>query len=140
MEAADDLSDTISQASLRSRRSIRSMRPAVLPAEGGGAPSPSTPTPTASGAPRAFAAPSASGRRASVRGVGELSVARVAGPGMGDDGVSDASRDVGGLELEGWDEKFVYKVGEVWVGEGVVSAWWLLCLCVCVCVFFLFAV
>ena len=42
----------------------------------------------------------------------DMPMARVAGPAGGEDIASDVSRDVAGLELdEGWDEKFVYKVG-----------------------------
>lgn len=112
MDVADDYSDTMSQTSLRSRRSLHSMRPPGTPGMGGGGlKAPSMPTP--GGVPRAMpaAAPPSVGRRGSVRGGEDMPMARVVGAGIGDDGMSDASRDVGGLELEGWDEKFVYKVG-----------------------------
>lgn len=116
MEAGDDFSDTMSQTSLRSRRSLHSMRPPGTPSMGGGGLKTPAMLPPGS-APRAMAAaaPPSVGRRASVRGGEDMPMARVAGggAGMGDDGMSDASRDVGGLELEGWDEKFVYKVSGV---------------------------
>lgn len=126
MDAADDFSDTMSQSSLRSRRSIRSRRPPAL-MEGEKSPS----SLAASVPPRAFAAtatPSV-GRRGGVRGgggggggAGGMPMARIAGLGNGDDGMSDVSRDVGGLELEeGWDEKFVYKVGREGRGVGGVG-------------------
>lgn len=89
MDAADDMSDTMSETSLISKRSMHStMRRA-----------PATPRgPGMGGAP-----PSTSGKRpGSMRGGGSAR-------GGGDDAMSDASRDMGGL-LEGWDEKFVYKV------------------------------
>lgn len=111
MDVADDYSDTMSQTSLRSRRSLHSMRPPGTPSMGaGGLKIPAMPPP--GGLPRAMAAaaPPSVGRRGSVRGGEDMPMARVAGAGIGDDGMSDASRDVGGLELEGWDEKFVYKV------------------------------
>ena len=105
MDAADDLSDTTSHISPRSRLATPSI-PAVS---------------------------SSVSRRTSVRAGGEMSMARVdmpmaradmpmsragmamarvAGPAGGQDIASDVSRDVVGLELDaGWDEKIVYKVG-----------------------------
>ncbi|CAN0034127.1 unnamed protein product [Ectocarpus fasciculatus] len=91
MDAADDMSDTMSETSLISKRSMHStMRRA-----------PGTPRgPGMGGAP-----PSTSGKRpGSMRGGGSAR-------GGGDDAMSDTSRDMGGL-LEGWDEKFVYKVND----------------------------
>lgn len=113
MEAEDDFSDTMSQTSLRSRRSLHSMRPPGTPSMGGGGLKiPATLPPGSAPRAMAAAAPPSLGRRASLRGGEDMPMARVAGggAGIGDDGMSDASRDVGGLELEGWDEKFVYKV------------------------------
>lgn len=84
MDAADDMSDTISETSLLSKRSMHSMRQAGTPQRGFGM-----------GAP-----PSIGRRPGSVRGSAR---------GGDEAAMSDVSRDVGGL-LDGWDEKFVYKV------------------------------
>lgn len=91
MDAADEMSDTMSETSLYSKRSMHShsMRPP-----------PGTP-----GTPgtRNMRPPPSTGRRQA----GSMRGGSARG---GDEAVSDASRDMGGLELEGWDEKFVYKV------------------------------
>lgn len=136
MDAGDEFSDTISQGSLRSNRSIFSRRqqpqqqeqqqqqqqPSISSTKSPG-------TPTAGGAPRGFVAPTAS--------IGKA-IARVGGSGVGvaarvgedrrmsqlqiPDGASEVSRDVGGLELdEGWDEKFVYKVCFFMIWFGLVG-------------------
>lgn len=87
MDAADDTSETMSEASLYSKRSLHSIRP------------PGTP-----GTPGTRNNPSRGKRPGSTRG------GSIRG---GDEAVSDVSRDVGGLDMEGWDEKFVYKVSFV---------------------------
>lgn len=96
MDAADEMSDTMSETSLYSKRSMHSMR------------QPGTPgTPGA----RNMRPPPSTGRRQA----GSLRAGSARGL---EEAVSDASRDMGGLELEGWDEKFVYKVSQrmrVWV-------------------------
>lgn len=86
MDAADDTSETMSEASLYSKRSIHSVRPPG--------------TPGTPGARNNFLRGKRPGsmRGGSIRG--------------GDEAVSDVSRDVGGLDMEGWDEKFVYKVND----------------------------
>ena len=98
MDAADDLSDTTSLISPRSRLATPSIPAASFSVS----------------------------RRTSVRAGGEMSMARVdmpmaradmpmarvAGPARGQDIAPNVSRDVAGLELDvGWDEKIVYKVG-----------------------------
>lgn len=91
MDAADEMSDTMSETSLYSKRSMHSMRPpGSIPGTPGNR---NTRPPPYPGSVRR---PAGSMRGGSARGLEEA--------------VSDASRDMGGLELEGWDEKFVYKV------------------------------
>lgn len=89
MDAADEMSDTMSETSLYSKRSMHSMRP---PGSTPGTPGTRNMRPPPSTGRR----PAGSMRGGSARGLEEAT--------------SEASRDMGGLELEGWDEKFVYKV------------------------------
>lgn len=100
MDAADDVSDTVSQGSIVSRRSMYSVR------QGDSAVKSGMKSPhTLGGGSR-----SSVGRRVSVMPMAKPPTMAMGGGG-GDDGMSEASRDVGGLQLdEGWDEKFVYKV------------------------------
>lgn len=91
MDAADEMSDTMSETSLFSKRS---MHAPGTPGTRNTRPPPSTGGKRQGAMPMPMRAGSARG--GSIRG--------------GEEAMSDVSRDMGGLELEGWDEKFVYKV------------------------------
>ena len=101
MDAADDLSDTTSQISPRSRLATPSIPAASF--------SVSRRTSVRAGGEMSMARVDMPMARADMpMSRADMPMARVAGPARGQDIASDVSKDVAGLELDaGWDEKIV---------------------------------